>query len=827
MPIVAERERPRVPNHELVRVIGRGAYGEIWMARSITGALRAVKIVDQRTFESESSFQREFEGMARFEPISRSDSGFVDILHVGRDEGGHFFYYVMELADDVTGGHVEPAEYVPKTLRTELQRRSRLLVTECLEIAISLTRALGVLHCRGLVHRDIKPANVIFVGGVPKIADIGLVAASGQSSFVGTEGYVPPEGPGTVQADLFSLGKVLYEMTMGKDRLDFPALHSDLTALPDKERLLKVNTLLMRACASDVQERYATAEEMLTDLERIRDGRSLAPRRRGVLPYFGLAAALALIAGGSWWHWARQPGAVKVESDPPGAMIVLRDAGQMQRSPATFERLASGHHSVRVMLPGFDAREVPFDVPPHQELALPVVHLERSHGRLELASTPAGAEYTLLSGGKPVATGKCPAILDRLETGEYSVRFVHAGCLEERKVEVQRQESAAVSAEFILDKVAVSSEPPGAEIQVDRHPAGVAPLELELTRGPHEITARYASWPEQVRKVDAQSAGTAPVAFRFERGSVKIVSAPVGATVLLDGRALGPTPLIIESLEPGAVAYELQMPGHKSTTVSGEVPPGRQLFLGARLNRRSGPRRDEPWENSLQMKFAPLGAVLCGIWPVRVRDYDAFCQATGRDRQKQDFAQDSLHPVVRVNYDDATAFCEWLTLKETQAGLLEAGQLYRLPTDAEWSEAAGLPAESGATPEERDGKLPDYPWGRQWPPPAGAGNYADASQKGTTLRIPNYRDGFPQTSPVGSFAANSRGLYDIGGNVWQWVQDSYKGSVGPRGKDWGVLRGGSWGTSRQAELRSSYRNVVDRTERDVIFGFRTVLVPEP
>ena len=54
-----------------------------------------------------------------------------------------------------------------------------------------------------------------------------------------------------------------------------------------------------------------------------------------------------------------------------------------------------------------------------------------------------------------------------------------------------------------------------------------------------------------------------------------------------------------------------------------------------------------------------------------------------------------------------------------------------------------------------------------------------------------------------------------------------RGAAVSRGKDWGVLRGGSWGTSRQAELRSSYRNVVDRTERDVIFGFRAVLVPEP
>jgi formylglycine-generating enzyme required for sulfatase activity len=226
------------------------------------------------------------------------------------------------------------------------------------------------------------------------------------------------------------------------------------------------------------------------------------------------------------------------------------------------------------------------------------------------------------------------------------------------------------------------------------------------------------------------------------------------------------------------------------------------------------------------MKFAPVGSILFGIWPVRVQDYEAFCNATNHSRLTQDFAQGPSHPVVSVNYDDATAFCEWLTRKESEEGQLEEGQVYRLPTDLEWSQAAGLPPENGVTPEQRDGKLLDYyPWGRQWPPPAGAGNYADTAQKGTGVRIPNYRDGFAQTSPVGSFAPNPYGLYDLGGNVWQWVQDSYNG--GGRGKLWGVLRGGSWGTSKQAELRSSYRNVMDRPERDVIFGFRVVLVPEP
>src|SRR5678815_4450104 len=205
-PTPTDRTPPNVPNHQMVRIIGRGAYGEIWLARSLTGTWCAVKIVDRQTFQSERAFEREFDGMAKFEPISRSHDGFVDILHVGRDEAGGFFYYVMELADDhVAGTRVDPANYVPKTLKSELARRSRLLVDECLSIGLSLTDALGALHRNGLVHRDIKPANIIFVGGKPKIADIGLVASTGQLSYVGTEGYVPPEGPGSAPADLYSL----------------------------------------------------------------------------------------------------------------------------------------------------------------------------------------------------------------------------------------------------------------------------------------------------------------------------------------------------------------------------------------------------------------------------------------------------------------------------------------------------------------------------------------------------------------------------------------------------------------------------------------------
>jgi len=819
----AEREQPRVPNHELVRVIGRGAYGEIWMARSLTGALRAIKIVDERTFENEKAFQREFEGMSRFEPISRSDAGFVDILHVGRDDGGHFFYYVMELADDVTGESVDPEQYIPKTLRTELGRRARLLVDECLSIGISLTRAVAVLHRQGLVHRDIKPANIIFVGGVPKIADIGLVAASGQNSFVGTEGYVPPEGPGSIQADLYSLGKVLYEIAMGKDRLDFPALHTDLTSLPEKDRLMQLNDLLLRACASNSRERYTTAEEMCEDLERIRDGQPLEHRRKKFLPAFAAVILLgAAGAGATLWQRNHQPGAVTITTEPADAMVILD--GTMRRSPALFDHVMAGIHVARVMAPGFDPSEVRFAVGPSDEVRPPQVHLTRSHGVLQLASSPAGADFTVLQDTRSIAHGKCPLALDSLPTGEYDVVFSLDGREKKQHIEVKRDEPANASAEFASGQIAISSEPPGAEITVDGKRSGVTPLTLPLAEGSHEIIAHYRTWPDQRRTIESKREQPASAAFEFLNGTVKITSAPTGATVYLHGKEIGKAPLLLEDLPPGAVSYELRLPGYKPFYLNGEVKPNEQTFLGARLIQRAGPQAGRPWENSLGMKFVPVGDVLMCVWPARVRDYDAFCVATGRTRLPADFAQDPAHPVVRVNWDDATAFCDWLTQKELHASLLEPGQLYRLPTDAEWSQAVGLPPESGNTPEERDGKSRDFPWGKQWPPPVGAGNYADGSSKRKAPGIPGYKDGFAQTSPVGSFAPNRLGLFDMGGNVWQWVQDSYKGG---KGKDWGVLRGGSWATSSQAELHSSYRNVVDRAERDVIFGFRAVLVPEP
>src|SRR5205807_8409781 len=174
----------------------------------------------------------------------------------------------------LAGCTIDIVSYQPRALRIDLGGQPRLSADESIRLGLSLTEALGALHGRGLIPRDIEPSNIIFIDNVPKLADIGFVATSGQQSFVGTEGYVPPEGPGTPRADIYSLGKVLYETCTGKDRLDFPEIDSQLSTRPDRERLLQLNDVLVKACANDPKKRYESAGEMHRDLAALERGES-------------------------------------------------------------------------------------------------------------------------------------------------------------------------------------------------------------------------------------------------------------------------------------------------------------------------------------------------------------------------------------------------------------------------------------------------------------------------------------------------------------------------------------------------------------------------
>ena len=248
----------------------------------------------------------------------------------------------------------------------------------------------------------------------------------------------------------------------------------------------------------------------------------------------------------------------------------------------------------------------------------------------------------------------------------------------------------------------------------------------------------------------------------------------------------------------------MQMPSGAESTLTGAstpvvatpatLPP---ITTPASLARAAA-TKENPFVNSLGMKFVPVPGtnVLFSLWETRMKDYQAFCDATGRSWPKPSFPQTGDHPAMNVSWEDATAFCEWLSQKE--------GNKYRLPTDREWSCAVGIgDREYGATPKSKAMKVDNvFPWGEQWPPPNDAGNFFGQECKTSAalaalkamgwhtskwVAIKGFNDGNVFTAVVGSFRPNELGIYDLGGNVWEWCQDEYEPGAASR-----VLRGGSW-----------------------------------
>jgi formylglycine-generating enzyme required for sulfatase activity len=242
--------------------------------------------------------------------------------------------------------------------------------------------------------------------------------------------------------------------------------------------------------------------------------------------------------------------------------------------------------------------------------------------------------------------------------------------------------------------------------------------------------------------------------------------------------------------------------------------------------------RAKPFTNTLGMKFVPVPGtdVLFSIWETRAKDYAAYATANSRATyylnqlgdQNPLLTTDKNLPIVWASWVDAHGFCEWLTAKERKEGKIGPGQEYRLPTDVEWSLAVGMDHECGLRHWLTECEAADvYPWGGTWPPPMPAReNYAGEEAK-LEWKIDGYNDGYPEAAPVGSFAPNQFGLYEMGGNVQEWCDDELRTvSAGL----WGaVIRGESWRECGKDNLLSECRRNDNPAYRKSATGFRCVL----
>jgi len=267
-------EIPYTPDYQRVCKLGQGGFGEVWLVRNAIGQWQALKVVYREKFDEDRHYNYEFDGITKYKPVSEKHQGLLRIELISQKRSEGYYYYIMELGDSrVPGWEREPLLYKPKDLETmRPSGKRRLPPKECVQIISALADALHFLHQQGLTHRDIKPSNVIFVHGQPKLADVGLVTQvrlpDKTTTQVGTPGYMPPapEPQGTVQADIYALGMVLYVISTGAKPQLFPELSKTLFDQSSSPEFLRLNPVILKACHPDRAQRYKTAAEFHDDL---------------------------------------------------------------------------------------------------------------------------------------------------------------------------------------------------------------------------------------------------------------------------------------------------------------------------------------------------------------------------------------------------------------------------------------------------------------------------------------------------------------------------------------------------------------------------------
>ncbi|MEI6645343.1 MAG: protein kinase [bacterium] len=292
-------ELPGISNYILLRLIGAGAYGNVYLAKSPSGEPCAVKVVFRDRCKDAEHFQREQRAVQFFTRNTEKLQGMIAVTDLGSDEAHGIFWYAMPLADDLSHSREPTAEtYQPDTLRARLDARIALPVKDCIALGVELADTLDRLHSRGLLHRDIKPNNVLFIKGKPVIADIGLVIRSGEAaSIVGSLDYVPPENHGSYAGDVYSLGKLLYVAVSGRAASDYPGAPRKEADVKDP-RFSSLLKIIYTACAEDTRQRYPSAASLLEDLAHLtppHGGKAIASLVLGIIGVFTWFAAWLIL----------------------------------------------------------------------------------------------------------------------------------------------------------------------------------------------------------------------------------------------------------------------------------------------------------------------------------------------------------------------------------------------------------------------------------------------------------------------------------------------------------------------------------------------------
>lgn len=481
---------------------------------------------------------------------------------------------------------------------------------------------------------------------------------------------------------------------------------------------------------------------------------------------------------------------VSVDTLPVKARLFI-DGKQAARTPATVE-LLQGTRELRVEKAGYKAWQRSIAVKAGEDRSLPRINLVRADGKVRIATRPPGANVTV--GGR--YRGQSPLTVSLAPGKSYELLLSKVGYAPEKKtIDVAPDQDIALDTKLapIIGTLRLQVTPPGGELFVDGKRVGKPSRRLTLTAREHQleiVKGGYATWMKTITPQPG-----------FEQQLVVALKTKEQARVAAIPKKITAS---------AGIALRLIIPG--------------QLKMGA--GRREPGRRS----NEIQKVVKLTKPFYLGVDEVTNAQYKQFDAGHDSGYYGQAVLNDNDRPVVNVSWDQAAQFCNWLSNQQgLPAAYVKQGDEwvavspmnngFRLPTEAEWAWAARYA--NGPDPTR-------FPWGNEMPPTAVDGNYADESAKDMVpYIIDGYNDHYRGPSPVGSFPPNKFGIYDLAGNVSEWINDYYSVAIpsgvlvnpmGPSKGQYHVIRGSNYTTGRFGELRWTYRDYGNKGRPDL--GFR-------
>ncbi len=481
---------------------------------------------------------------------------------------------------------------------------------------------------------------------------------------------------------------------------------------------------------------------------------------------------------------------VTIPSIPSGAAISV-DGDQVGATPGPVP-VPSGERRILVKLPGYKGWRDILQVTAGQPLTLSEIRLERADGLLSVRSSPRGASVTVdgqYEGLTPIEIAVAPGTA----LGVRVFKVGYAPVERSIRVESGTERAMSVELEALTGTLVVVAEPGDAELWIDGKRAGELGEPITLPAVPHEIELTKEGYAGYRKTVMPQPGFSQEVKVRL----LTVAEARLARLKPSITTALGQELLLFQP-SPIQLGASRREPGRRANEVLRDVDLSRLFYIGTK--------------------------------EVTNAEFRRFASGHSSGRfQDADLDRDDL-PASNVSWEEAALFCNWLSSQEGKDPFYEeefgsivginSGSLgYRLPTEAEWAWAARHVDD--ASPLLR------FPWGDRLPPPSRHGNYADRAAAHVVGRIIfGYNDNYIGPAPVGTFGPNAKQLYDLGGNVAEWVHDYYEipapgqslNPLGPHEGDYHVIRGSSWMHGTLTELRLSFRDYGAKGRNDV--GFR-------